>query len=35
MGLGALWVSAGLSLAALAALALLRVQLEPASAPGG
>ncbi len=35
MGLGALWVSAGLSLAALAALALLRVQPEPAAAPGG
>ena len=35
IGLGALWVSAGLSLAALAALALLRVQPEAAPAPGG
>ena len=34
IGLGALWVSAGLSLAALAALALLRVQPEAAPAPG-
>jgi predicted MFS family arabinose efflux permease len=34
MDLGALWVSAGLSLAALAALALLRVQPTAAPAPG-
>lgn len=34
MGLGALVVSGGLSLAALAALAFLRVQPQPAAAPG-
>ena len=33
IGLAALWVSAGLSLAALAALAFLRVQPQPAPAP--
>ena len=34
IGLEALWVSAGLSLAALAALAFLRVQPQPVPAPG-